>query len=184
MFRAVEAQLIEMNISKEKIVIMQSSTEYQDAFLEFDLFRKNWIKYFADYTREIGLKGSIAECGVYYGETAMFINRYWKDRTWYLCDTFEGFVDEEVMEEEKRFEAFKAASFTYFSFKAETPELIVDTVKTRMLYPEKVKVYQGRFPDSICGLEDKFCFVNLDMDLYQPQLEGLRFLGDKMEVGG
>lgn len=184
LFRAVEAQLMEMGISKEKIVIMQRSAEYQDAFLEFDFYRKNWIKYFADYTREIGLKGSVAECGVYYGETAMFINRYWKDRILYLCDTFEGFVDEDVMEEEKKFDAFKSGSFTYSSFKAETPELIVDTVKTRMLYPEKVKVYQGRFPDSICNLEDEFSFVNLDMDLYQPQLEGLRFFWDKMETGG
>lgn len=184
LFRAVEAQLEEMNISREKIVIMQRSTEWQEAFLEFDFFRKNWIRYFADYTREIGLKGSVAECGVYYGETAMFINKYWKDRTLYLCDTFEGFVDQEVMEEEKNFKAFKAGSFTYSSFKAETSELIIDTVRARMLYPEKVKVYQGRFPDSICGVEDEFSFVNLDMDLYQPQLEGLRYFWNKMEKGG
>lgn len=183
-FRAVEAQLLEMGVSKEKIVVMQRSTEYQDAFLELDFTRKHWIKCFADYAREIGLKGSVAECGVYYGETAMFINKYWKDRTLYLCDTFEGFVDKEVMEEEKKFDAFKAGSFTYSSFKAETPELIMDTVKARMLYPENVRVYQGRFPESISGIEDKFSFVNLDMDLYQPQLDGLRFFWDKMEAGG
>lgn len=183
-FRAVEKQLIELGILKEKIVIMQKSVEYQDAFLELDFIRKNWIKCFADYTREIGLSGSGAECGVYYGETAMFINKYWKDRMLYLCDTFEGLVDQDVMLEEKNFDAFKIGSFTYSSFKAETPELMMDTVKTRMLYPEKVKVCQGRFLDSICRIEDKFCFVNLDMDLYQPQLDGLRFFGNKMESGG
>ncbi len=183
-FRAVEAQLMEMGISKEKIVIMQRSTEYQNAFLEFDFARKNWIRCFADYTRQIGLKGNVAECGVYYGETAMFINKYWKDKVLYLCDTFEGFVDQDVMKEESDFDAFKAGSFTYSSFKVESPELIIDTVKARMLYPQNVKVYQGRFPDSVCGLEDKFSFVNLDMDLYQPQLDGLRFFWDKMEGGG
>lgn len=183
-FRAVEEQLTEMGIAQEKIVIMQRSTEYQDAYLEFDFLRKNWIKDFADYTREMGLRGSVAECGVYYGETAMFINKYWKDRTLYLCDTFEGFVDEDVKGEEKKFDAFKAGSFTYSSFKAETPELIMDTVRARMLYPERLKIYQGRFPESVCGVEDKFSFVNLDMDLYQPQLDGLRFFWDKMERGG
>lgn len=183
-FRAVEKQLMEMGVLQEKIVIMQRSTEYQDAFLEFDFARKNWIKCFADYTREIGLKGNVAECGVYYGETAMFINKYWKDRTLYLCDTFEGFVDKDVMKEEKNFEAFKTGSFTYSSFRAEAPELVIDTVKARMLYPQNVKVYQGKFPDSICGLEDTFSFVNLDMDLYQPQLDGLRFFWDKIERGG
>lgn len=183
-FRAVEAQLLEMGVLKEKIVIMQRSVEYQDAFLETDFIRKNWIRYFADYTREIGLKGSVAECGVYYGETAMFINKYWRDRTLYLCDTFEGFVAKDVMEEETKFDAFKAGPFSCSSFKSETPELVVDTVKARMLYPENVKVYQGRFPESIYGIEDKFSFVNLDMDLYQAQLDGLRFFWDKMEVGG
>lgn len=184
LFRAVEEQLIEMGVLKDKIVVMQRNTEYQDAFLELDFIRKNWMRCFADYTREIGLKGSVAECGVYYGETAMFINKYWRDRTLYLCDTFEGFVDKDVLEEEIKFDAFKAGSFTYSSFKAEIPELIVDTVKARMLYPENVKVYQGRFPESMYGIEDKFSFVNLDMDLYQAQLDGLRFFWDKMEVGG
>lgn len=183
-FKAVEAQLVEMGVSKEKIIVMQRSMEYQDAFLELDFIRKNWMRCFADYTREIGLKGSVAECGVFYGETAMFINKYWKDRTLYLCDTFEGFVDNDVMEEEIKFDAFKAGSFTYSGFKVETPELMMDTVKTRMLYPGNVKIYQGRFPESIYGIEDKFSFVNLDMDLYQAQLDGLRFFWDKMEVGG
>lgn len=183
-FRAVETQLIKMGILKEKIIVMQRSAEYQDAFLELDFIRRNWIRCFADYTRAVGLKGSVAECGVYYGETAMFINKYWKDRTLYLCDTFEGFVDQDVMEEKENFDAFETGSFTYSSFKAETPELIMDTVKARMLYPENVKVYQGRFPDSVYGLEDEFSFVNLDMDLYQPQLDGLRFFWDKMEIGG
>ncbi|MCM1047759.1 MAG: class I SAM-dependent methyltransferase [Clostridiales bacterium] len=183
-FRAVESQLIELGILNEKIVVMQRSTEYQDAFLEFDVVRKNWIKCFADYTRECKLKGNIAECGVYYGETAMFINKYWKDRTLYLCDTFEGFVDQEVMDEREKFDAFRAGTFTYSTFKAETPELMIDTVSTRMLYPEKVKILQGRFPESVRNIEDKFAFVNLDMDLYQPQLDGLRFFWDKMETGG
>lgn len=184
MFRPVEKQLIEMGVPTDKIVIMQRSTVYQDAFLELDPYRKNWIKHFADYTKEHALKGNVAECGVYYGETAMFINKYWPDKVLYLCDTFEGFEDKDVAYEEAEFNAFKIGRFTYSTFKAETPELLMDTVNARMLYPENVRMFQGRFPESIGGVTDRFCFVNLDMDLYQAQLAGLRFFWGKMEPGG
>lgn len=40
------------------------------------------------------------------------------------------------------------------------------------------------FPESAEGIQDSFCFVNLDMDLYQPMLNGLRFFYDKMEKNG
>lgn len=184
MFKAVEAQLTEMGIPQEKIVVMQKDTEYQDAFLELDPIRRNWIKCFAEYTREIGLTGSVAECGVYYGETAMFINRYWADRTLYLCDTFEGFAEKDVTKEAMNFDTFKKGIFNDICFKAETSEAVIETVKTRMLYPEKVRIYQGYFPESIGDIKDKFCFVNLDMDLYEPQLEGLRYFWKRVEKGG
>ena len=184
MFRTVKSQLLEMGISEEKIVIMQKDIRYQDAFLELDPIRKNWIKYFADYTRELGLIGSVAECGVYYGETAMFINKYWPDRTLYLCDTFEGFEERDVKNEANNFEVFKKGGFNTVCFKTESPEVVIETVKSRMCYPEKVQIYRGYFPDSIDNIKDKFCFVNLDMDLYEPQLKGLKYFWDKMEKGG
>ena len=34
------------------------------------------------------------------------------------------------------------------------------------------------------GIDDEFFFVNLDMDLYRPTLEGLRFFGERMVRGG
>ena len=183
-FRRVENQLLEMGIPKEKIVIMEMSSEYQDAYIELDPFRKNWIRYFADFTREIGLTGNVAECGVYRGETAMFINKYWPDRTLYLCDTFEGFAQKDIDSENDGFSAFKSGAFKNNPFKSETSELLIENVKARMLYPDKVKIYKGYFPESAKHIADKFCFVNLDMDLYQPELEGLRFFWDKMEIGG
>lgn len=69
-------------------------------------------------------------------------------------------------------------------FKSEMPERIVETIKARMLFPDKLRIYQGYFPESIGDIRDTFCFVNLDMDLYQPQLAGLRYFWDKMEAGG
>ena len=43
---------------------------------------------------------------------------------------------------------------------------------------------KGYFPESAKGIKEKFCFVNLDMDLYAPQLAALKFFSDKMVKGG
>lgn len=183
-FRAIKEQLLDMGIAKEKIVTMSTSKEYQDAFIELDPIRKKWIKAFADYTKNRGLSGSIAECGVFYGETAMFMNKYWSNRTLHLFDTFEGFEEEDIAYESDAFCAFKNGQFIKNPFKVDKPEIQIEIVKNRMSYPENLKIHKGYFPNSTDGVEDRFCFVNLDMDLYQPQLEGLRFFWNRMVNGG
>ena len=57
-------------------------------------------------------------------------------------------------------------------------------VLAKMIYPERCVLKKGYFPDTAEGLEDQFCFVNLDMDLYRPMLEGLRFFYGRMCDGG
>lgn len=54
----------------------------------------------------------------------------------------------------------------------------------KMPYPKNVVIKKGYFPESMQGVEDKFCFVNLDMDLYVPMLNGLRFFWEKIVNGG
>ena len=43
---------------------------------------------------------------------------------------------------------------------------------------------KGYFPESLEDLEDTFAFVNLDMDLYHPTLEGLRYFYPRISTGG
>lgn len=183
-FKETASQMAELGVPEEKMVIMKTDHAYQDAFLELDPVRKRWIKSFADYTREMGLTGNVAECGVFQGETSMFFNKYWKDRTLYLCDTFEGFDRNDVAYENTNFSAFKKGTFGFQSFQGETSDSLIKYVKARMPYPEKVILCKGYFPESAKEIDGRFCFVNLDMDLYQPQLEGLRFFWNKMEKGG
>lgn len=181
---AIEMQLENMGIPKEKIVLMRMSREYQDAFIEVDFVRINWIKAFSEYTKETGMLGSVAECGVFYGDTAIFINKYWSDRALHLFDTFEGFSDKDIARDSNSFSAFKNGKFTTNPFKVDTPDSIIEVVKGRMCYPDNLKIHKGYFPECAGIIEDRFCFVNLDMDLYQPQLEGLRYFWNKMELGG
>jgi len=60
----------------------------------------------------------------------------------------------------------------------------VNTVIQKMKFPEKCVVKKGYFPDSLDGLEDSFCFVSLDPDLYKPILDGLEYFYPRLVKGG
>jgi len=54
-----------------------------------------------------------------------------------------------------------------------------------MAHPEQVVIKKGYVPDTFIGLEsERFAFVNLDMDLFRPQLDALRFFCPRMSKGG
>ncbi len=130
-------------------------------------------------SREIyryGIEGSTAELGVYRGDFAELINRYFPDRKLYLFDTFEGFdkkdVDVEIAGN------FSEATETSFSITSE------EVVLGKMEHKENCIIRKGWFPDTAEGVEDKFCFVSIDADLYQPILAGLEFFYPRLVHGG
>ena len=47
-------------------------------------------------------------------------------------------------------------------------------------------IYNGvpYLKDAIVDILNQYCFVNLDMDLYQPTYEGLKFFYPRMKKGG
>lgn len=53
----------------------------------------------------------------------------------------------------------------------------------KMPHPSNCVIRKGYFPETADGLEMEFCFVNLDMDLYEPILERLRFFYPRMVNG-
>ncbi len=59
-----------------------------------------------------------------------------------------------------------------------------DIVIKKMKFPQNCVIRKGFFPDSANGIDEKFCFVNLDMDLYRPTLMGLLWFKDKMVKSG
>ena len=60
----------------------------------------------------------------------------------------------------------------------------MEKVLSIMPYPEKVTVRPGFFPDSLEGLDERFCLVSLDVDFYQTTLDGLRYFWPRLEKGG
>ena len=163
---------IQEQLAGEGIGIRKLHKTYAEVAVYARIF---FLKRVAQRLSKLGISGAVAEAGVFRGEFAKEINKYFPDSMCYLFDTFEGFDDRDFKYEEK-------ASMTedVNHFKATSEELVMG----KMPHPERVVIKKGYFPTSLGGLEEEFIFVNLDMDLYKPTLEGLRYFYPRMKTGG
>ena len=129
--------------------------------------------------KEIGgdIEGDIAEVGVYKGEFAKYINQLFPSRTFYLFDTFEGFHEKDIEIElgEKLIHRNKTGQLNNTSIKI---------VKDKLPFKEKCIFKKGYFPETAKGLERKFVFVSIDVDLYQPTIEALKYFYPRLTKPG
>ncbi|RAX57062.1 methyltransferase [Helicobacter monodelphidis] len=140
------------------------------------LARISFLEDFASICKEKNLQGEIAEVGVYRGDFAHHMNAFFPHKKLYLFDTFEGFNGLDVQKDGHMSKELGEKHFANTS---------VELVLSKMPHKEQCVIKQGWFPQSTKGLmEEKFCFVNLDADLYEPILEGLRFFYPRMVQGG
>ncbi len=164
----IREKLLEIGIPVSRI----SSSYIEVAAQARDVF----LKREADELHRKNLSGAVAEAGVFQGDFAKLINRYFPEKNLYLFDTFTGFDERDIEAEDgyeqdpERGEHFKQTS--------------VDLVMSKMVHPEKVIIKQGYVPETFEGVEEQFCFVNLDMDLYQPTLAALKWFWPRMVDGG
>lgn len=128
----------------------------------------------ADEIKRSNVQGNVAELGVYQGNFASYINQAFPDKKFYLFDTFEGFAREQAQSYERRYRC-KADDFSNTS---------VDEVLKRIGFPNNCIIKKGYFPETACDIDDIFCFVSLDADLYEPTLDGLRFFYPRLAKGG
>ena len=123
-----------------------------------------------------GVAGAVAELGVYQGDQAALINRLFPDRTLYLFDTFTGFDASDVSADSGRgFSRSSTADFTNTS---------VELVLGKLPFADRARPVPGFFPTSTAGIEDRFAFVSLDVDLYEPTLAGLEWFYPRLNDGG
>ena len=60
----------------------------------------------------------------------------------------------------------------------------VNAVLEKMPFKEQCIIKKGFFPQTFDLDDEKFVFVSLDMDLYQPILDGLRIFYPRLSKGG
>jgi len=139
--------------------------------------RINALKNAAEIIYEKNIKGAVAELGVYKGGFAQYINTFFPDREIYLFDTFEGFENNDVKND---LELGVKKTILEYDFSDTGEEFVIK----RMKYPEKCIFKKGYFPETAKNIEEKFAFVSLDADLYQPMFEGLKYFYPRLESGG
>lgn len=118
------------------------------------------------------LDGDIAEVGVYKGATAKIICEASKHKQIHLFDTFEGLPSLSSYDDLGIFkEGHYTSSFNY--------------VKEYLKEYKNSHIYKGIFPYTAECIKDKtFCFVHLDVDIYESTLECLRFFYPRMSKCG
>ncbi len=136
-----------------------------------DYFRYATLALALRRVEEEQIPGALAEVGVYRGETSEVIRRAAPGRTLYLFDTFEGFPEESLEDWQKGDARFQDTS--------------LEAVRRRLGGMEGVVIRQGRVPETLRGLEDeRFAFVLLDLDLYEPTVHSLEFFYPRLSPGG
>ena len=163
-------QLIDLGVDTAKITIHSPHSHG----INSAAVRRQWLEDYAKIVHSQRIFGNVAEAGVFRGDFAKCINETFPNKTLYLFDTFEGFPERDVQREE-----LPSNSKAGYYDATDT-----DLVLGKLPYPEKVVIKKGYFPQTAVGIDDTFCFVNLDLDLYQPTFEGLKFFYYKMSKGG
>lgn len=135
--------------------------------------RNDFLRFQSQLIYEKRISGSVAEGGVFEGYFARKMNYCFPDRTLYLFDTFEGFDMRSLAADH---DVNRSYDINFFD------DCCLD--KNSFPHPEKVVIKKGFFPETAVGIDDKFAFVNLDFDLYQPIFDGLNYFYPKLEVGG
>ena len=166
--RAIVEQLLGMGVDYGRI-----NTDYLFAM---ETPRVLFLEKLGLLFAEQNMPGCVAEAGVFRGDFAREINRVFPAKQLFLFDTFSGFDARDVaVERERRYSQREAG---YFHLTSE--ELVLEN----MPHPALCVIRKGYFPHSAEGLEETFCFVSLDFDLYQPMLAGLEYFVPRMAKGG
>lgn len=140
-------------------------------------WRTHIVCYFANMVKN--LEGDYVECGVNTGAYSIavidYINFSETSKTFYLLDTYDGLVTEQVSDEEK-----EAGIDKYLSSYKNNYERVVDTFA-----PYNTKIIKGMVPDTLplCDAQ-KICYLSIDMNCVAPEIAAANYFWDKIVKGG
>jgi O-methyltransferase len=168
------------NVLHKQKTVITSSLNYLDRNRKldrnyFDYIRLATLELVSNEIEQKGLKGNVAELGVYKGKFARYINSYFPARKLYLFDTFKGFDDKDVSIEKEK---------NYSGGTQDFSDTSVDAVLSLMPAKHNCIPVKGFFPESAKEVNDEFVFISIDADLYQPIYNGLQYFYPRLVAGG
>ncbi len=141
-------------------------------------------KYF-DYS--LSVPGRKAECGVFLGFSALLTNQIakmrnkeWTGENYHLIDSYEGLSEPELKDSISVRDQNPMASYGAGHF-----AIPLTTVQNNLSSFPKLRFQKGWIPDIFSSLpEDKWSYVHIDVDLYNPTLKSLEYFFPRMAEGG
>jgi hypothetical protein len=123
-----------------------------------------------------GTSGSLAELGVYGGQSSAVLSFYAEQfgRKMYLLDSFQGFSEAQL---EPDMAALKQTAFK---------DVTLENAKSVVGQYTGNRWVVGFFPDSVTAemRDDVYAFVSIDCDIYMPIIEGLEFFWPRLSENG
>ncbi|GHU21469.1 hypothetical protein FACS1894172_12150 [Spirochaetia bacterium] len=145
-------------------------------FTSNDVVRYETLKLVIEEIKQKKILGDTAELGVYKGDFAKKINAHFPDKKLFLFDTFSGFDERDVKTELKMgYNITKTGDFSNSN---------IELVLKKMKYRENCIVKKGWFPETAEGIDERFSFVSIDADLFEPIYAGLMFFYPLLQKGG
>jgi len=133
---------------------------------------------------ESGVTGDFAECGVWRGHSAHIIGTRIRssglNRKLHLFDSFEGLSErgEFDLARTEMSDRSKKREQEYFA-------VGLDVVQANLNEFEFIEFHRGWIPECFEEVRDqKFAFVHLDVDLFEPLAECLEFFAPRLASGG
>ena len=145
--------------------------------------RIKFLEEFGVYAYDHSIEGSVAEVGVFRGDFAKEINRVFSDSRFYLFDTFEGFDERDLEVDSENNQNYHLLG-DWLVKEDQFRNSSIETVRNILPNPEKCIIKKGFFPETFNIIDERFVFVNLDADLYQPIKAGLEIFYPLMSRGG
>lgn len=125
------------------------------------------------------IPGDVAECGVRYGKSSFFILSGLgaaSDKTYHIFDSFEGLSTPGAGDEEDGRSVWEAGEL------AVAEELVR---KNLAGFENRLHFHKGWIPDRFDDVADqRFAFVHIDVDLYEPTRDSAAFFYPRLNSGG
>lgn len=165
-------------INESRFVSAYRAAEATNPWIGFNMpWRVYVVCSLADMVKD--LPGDFVECGVNTGAYSRavidYINFSNLNKTFYLLDTYQGLVKEQVTDKE-----IKEGVGSYFNNYKDVYNQVVETFK-----PFPVKVIKGAVPGTLEEVKtDRICYLSIDMNVVEPEIAAANYFWDKLVSGG
>jgi len=134
-----------------------------------------------EFARQVrNIDGDVAECGVRYGKSSLFILSGLGAQSSKEMNIFDSFGG---LSEPGEKDANPGSKTVWESGELAVPEEVVRHNLHK--FADRIKLYKGWIPERFAEVSDRhFAFVHVDVDLYQPTRDSIEFFYERLTPGG